>query len=187
MRYSYLLLFFLFACKENIYNPMPYGYLRLDLPEATYQMYDTVQKPYRFAFSSSAKIIDKPSKKAVLQDIYYPNFQASVYLTYHKVENEAELEKLTEHAYKLVYDHASQAKSIVQEPIDVPAHKVYGILYLLKGSVASYMQFYVTDSNKNFMRGALYFNAHTQWDSLQPVVKFLEKDTKKMLETLEWR
>jgi hypothetical protein len=49
------------------------------------------------------------------------------------------------------------------------------------------MQFYVTDSNKNFMRGALYFNSHTQWDSLQPVVKFLEKDTKKMLETLEWR
>ena len=38
------------------------------------------------------------------------------------------------------------------------------------------LNFYLTDSNRHFFRGALYFNAKTDSDSIKPVYEFIRTD-----------
>jgi hypothetical protein len=45
----------------------------------------------------------------------------------------------------------------------------------------------MTDSSKNFLRGALYFNVKVQNDSLKPAIDFMKKEVMKMINTMEWR
>ena len=64
--------------------------------------------------------------------------------------------------------------------------KVYGLVFDIAGNTASSVQFYLTDSTKHFMRGALYFNERTNVDSVSPVLTYLKKDILHMIETLKW-
>jgi len=64
---------------------------------------------------------------------------------------------------------------------------VYGILYNIRGNAASSIQFFVTDSVSNYLRGALYFSAQPQKDSLAPVIEFFREDVIHLIETLEWK
>jgi gliding motility-associated lipoprotein GldD len=52
---------------------------------------------------------------------------------------------------------------------------------------ASPLQFFVTDSSKHFLRGALYFTVKPNNDSLQPVIKFIKEDINRFIDTFEWR
>ena len=49
------------------------------------------------------------------------------------------------------------------------------------------MQFYLTDSVKNFLRGALYIKEIPNIDSLQPVISFLDRDVIQLIRTTEWK
>jgi gliding motility-associated lipoprotein GldD len=65
---------------------------------------------------------------------------------------------------------------------------VYGLVYQISGSdAASTYQFYLTDSTKNFVRGALYFDLVPNNDSLSPVIEFLKKDIEHMIMTFKWK
>jgi gliding motility-associated lipoprotein GldD len=87
----------------------------------------------------------------------------------------------------MVYDHVQKASAINQQIFVNREKKIYGTLYTLKGNAASQMQFYLTDSVKNFLRGALYIKEIPNYDSLRPVISFLSEDVIKMIETAEWR
>jgi gliding motility-associated lipoprotein GldD len=64
---------------------------------------------------------------------------------------------------------------------------VYGILYDIKGNTASSIQFVLTDSVKNFFRGALYFDNVPNKDSIAPVVSYLREDIVRLMESFEWK
>ena len=68
-----------------------------------------------------------------------------------------------------------------------PDAKVYGTVIELGGNAASLLQFYMTDSTKNFLRGSLYFYAAPNKDSLQPVVDYIKKDIFHIVQTLQWK
>ena len=63
-----------------------------------------------------------------------------------------------EDTYSLAYKHAQKADGIQNNLIEIPGHNVFGIFYDIKGNVASEKQFFLTDSVKHYLRGALYFN-----------------------------
>ncbi|HAN77196.1 MAG TPA: gliding motility lipoprotein GldD, partial [Bacteroidales bacterium] len=65
--------------------------------------------------------------------------------------------------------------------------KIFGTVYIIQGNTASQVQFYITDSVKHFLRGALYFSNHPNKDSLAPVVNFLTDDIVKLIETTRWK
>ncbi|HNZ71643.1 MAG TPA: gliding motility lipoprotein GldD, partial [Prolixibacteraceae bacterium] len=65
--------------------------------------------------------------------------------------------------------------------------KVYGTVYSIKGNAASPMQFYLTDSVEHFLRGSMYISEIPNYDSLQPVINFLEADMIRLIETLSWK
>jgi gliding motility-associated lipoprotein GldD len=55
------------------------------------------------------------------------------------------------------------------------------------GNAATGRQFFVTDSTKHFLRGALYFDTAPNEDSLSTVSKFLEQDMLHLINTFQWK
>lgn len=178
-----VVLFLLFSCKE--YIPKPRGYFRIDLPEKTYREFNNPDYPYSFEYASIATIIPKKNEQdSFWIDVVYPQFGARIYSSYKKVENN--FREISEDSRSFVYKHTVKADAITEQPYEDKTRNVYGILYELKGNTASGIQFILTDSTRHFFRGALYFNASPNKDSIAPVVAFIKEDIIRMIETMEW-
>jgi gliding motility-associated lipoprotein GldD len=74
-----------------------------------------------------------------------------------------------------------------EETINNPSKRIFGTYYRVKGNAASSVQFYITDSVKNFLRGSLYFYAVPNPDSIAPVLSFIDKDVSHLIDSFEWR
>jgi len=173
---------------EKTYLPKPEGYNRIDLPTHSYQSLKE-DHPYWFEYSEHAKIRKDSSWIAEPHwiDIYYPEFQANVQLTYKPIKGSQQVFKeLTEDAYRLTSKHQIKAYSIDDQILKTPSGKT-AIVSELSGEVPSQFQFYVSDSVKHFFRGALYFRTATKNDSLAPVIEYLKEDIVHLLNTLEWK
>jgi gliding motility-associated lipoprotein GldD len=178
------LFIFISACTEN-YMPKPHGYFRFDLPEKQYQMFDTLF-PYSFEYPVYAKT-EKPLNniEPYWINIIFPAYKATIYLSYKKIKNN--LPALLEDTYQLVYKHTVKADAIMEQAYINKQKNVYGFLYELGGNTATAVQFYLTDSIKNFIRGSLYFYAEPNKDSLFPLINYFKEDIKHIMETVEWK
>jgi gliding motility-associated lipoprotein GldD len=170
------------------YTPKPKGYNRIDLPAQTYQPLNA-QHPYSFEYSSHAKV--RPDSSRIAQPhwlhIIYPTLGADVQLTYKDIQGSDKiLNDLVEDARKLTGKHQIKAYSIEETEVKTPTGDMASV-FELEGEVPSQFQFYVTDSTKHFLRGALYFRTATQNDSLAPVIEFIKRDVIHMLNTLKWQ
>lgn len=173
---------------EQTYIPKPKGYNRLDLPEHRYiALPDSL--PYQFQISAAAKILRDSSYIAERYwiDIYYPNIVANVQLTYKSLDNNQKLlEELVNDAYKLTSKHQIKAYAINENIVITPSGKT-AVVAELEGEVPSQLQFFITDSTTNFLRGALYFRSSTKNDSLAPAIEYIKMDIIHLLNTLEWK
>lgn len=177
---------FLFAC-ESDFTPKRKGYNRIDLPQ---QKYDTLENKYSYSFlvSEEAEVRQHSSPYATKDwiDIEYYDFNADVQITYIPIENKEMFQSLINDAYKLTSKHQIKATAIDRvEMVTDMGHAA--TIFELEGEVPSQMQFYVTDSSKNFLRGALYFKTATKNDSLAPVIDFIKKDALVLINSLEWK
>ena len=176
------------ACGREDFQPKPKGYNRIDLPTPRYQPL-TQQHPYWFEYSAYSKILRDSSRTAMPHwiNIYYPQYQANVQITYRPVNNNWQiLNKLLEDARTLTIKHQVKAESIEGGIIQTKNGMKVNVAEL-SGEVPTQFQFYVTDSTKHFFRGALYFRTATANDSLAPVIDYIKKDMVHLLNTLEWR
>jgi gliding motility-associated lipoprotein GldD len=185
---SVIFILFLFSscsCREN-YTPKPPGYIKVEYPEKKYKMYDAYPA-FRFEYPEYASITPDSSFRAQegWLNIDLPSLNGTIFLSYKKINHN--LESYVEDSRSMVYKHTIKAESIDEIPIKDPNRKIFGILYDLKGNVASSVQFFVTDSVNHFIRGSLYFNAQPNQDSLAPLVSFVRKDIDHMIKTLEWK
>jgi hypothetical protein len=55
------------------------------------------------------------------------------------------------------------------------------------GNAATAKQFFLSDTSKNFLRGALYFDATPNADSLKPVQDFLQVDIDHLIRSFKWK
>jgi gliding motility-associated lipoprotein GldD len=167
-------------------TPKPRGYFRIDFPEKEYQLLDSAHYPYRFSYPTYGTLVNDDSKIAedYWVNIDFPQYKARIHISYKEAQNR--LDSLTEDSRTLAYKHALKAEAISEKFFEDPEKKVYGMLYNLKGNTASSWQFYVTDSVKHFVRGALYFSVNPNKDSLSPAIDFFGKDVVHIMETLEW-
>ena len=179
--------FFLAGCERD-YLPKPLGYNRLELPDHSYQtLPDTF--PYRFEYSQHARLLDDSSRlsERFWIQIYYPQLKSNVHITYKPVLNNKKLLKeFLDDAYTLTAKHQIKAYAI-NEVITKTAVGQTAVIAELEGEVPSQFQFTITDSTKNFLRGALYFNTKVQNDSLAPAIEYMKKDIMHMINTFEWR
>ena len=121
-------------------------------------------------------------------DINYPRWNGVVFLTYHRMRGPADLRGEVDSSLRFLEQHYQVATGVEEQGYEDPEHKVYGNVYYLKGSkVASTCQFWLTDSNSHYLRGALYLNVTPNNDSLAPVINYLQADIEHLVETLRWR
>mgnify|MGYP006168288757 FL=1 len=120
-------------------------------------------------------------------NLTYPQYNARLHISYYSMNSLSDLNNLVEDSRKLAFKHTVKATGINEGLIGDEQRDVYGIYYTIDGNTASSNQFFLTDSNKNFLRGALYFNEKPQADSILPVVNFIKTDMDKLIKTLKWK
>lgn len=180
----------LYACgkKEEDYLPKPTGFNRLDLPPHTYQSLKE-EHPYSFEYSEAA-IIQKDTFKNAEPHwivVYYPTLNARIQFTYKPVNNDSKrLQNMMGDAAKLAFHHDKKAYSITDKVLTTKSGKK-AIIFELEGEVPSHYQFFVTDTTRHYLRGAVYLMTATQNDSLRPVIDYMKVDCRHILETLKWK
>ena len=97
-----------------------------------------------------------------------------------------DFDKMINDAYKLTYKNDIKAQSIRDSVMHTP-NGLTGIYFQLSGNVATANQFLLSDTTRHFLRGALYFDATPNEDSLRPVNSFLKDDMKHIINTLKWK
>lgn len=175
------------AC-SNDYSPKPRGFYRIDLPEKKYQTYNS-SCGYSFDIPTYATVVNDstPDADECWKNVVYKGLNGRLHMSYYEITNDKMLASLIEDSRRLVFKHTVKADGIAESRIDHPDAKVHGLYYDIEGNAASSIQFFVTDSNKHFLRAALYFYAAPQIDSIKPVLDFVKKDIDVMLESFKWR
>jgi len=185
-----LFVFFIFSSCNSEYTPKPRGYFRIDFPTHVYQVFNRPEFPYSFEYPVYGAVIrdtaffgDKPENPYWI-NVDFPRFHARIYISYKQVAGD--FDKLREDAYKMTYKHTYKASSIEDSLMSTPLG-VHGIFFNVGGNAATAKQFFVSDSTRHFLRGALYFDTTPNADSLNIVNAFLQQDMNHLINTLQWK
>jgi hypothetical protein len=202
-----ILVFFfsLLACNSN-FTPKPRGYFKIDFPEHQYQQFIQADFPYTFeypVYATVTKEYDSTRQNPYWINIDFPGYAGRIYISYKGVNSSTvykiktpsgykdsvvrnSFDLLREEAYKMTYKHSIKASGIV-DSFFVNPQGSSGVYFYVGGEAATSKQFYLTDTTKHFLRGALYFDASPNSDSISVVSDFLEKDIKHLIHTLKWQ
>ena len=177
----------LFSCNSD-YTLKQRGYYKIDFPRHEYQKYERPGSPYSFEYPVYGTIIrDSTFFEAKPENDYwinidFPQFAGKIYISYKEVRKN-NFDSLVADAFKMTYKHTSKATEIRDSLMKTPLG-LTGVFFQVGGNAATAKQFFVTDSVKHFVRGALYFDASPNADSLGVVNSFLEQDMKHLINTL---
>ncbi|KIC89708.1 hypothetical protein [Flavihumibacter sp. ZG627] len=211
--YLFCLIFFAaafaFSCNSP-FTPKPRGYFAISLPEHKYQVFDRPGFPYTFEYPVYGKItqdstyFEEQPENPYWINIDIPELGGRIYISYNRIGGQARykvqnskgeyvdsvginsFEKLISGSYTLSYKHSYKASSIEDSAFRT-ANGIDGIFFRIGGNTATANQFLLSDSVKHFLRGALYFDATPNEDSLRPVNVFLKQDLLHLVNTLKWR
>jgi gliding motility-associated lipoprotein GldD len=183
LKTSFIVLFvvLLASCGETDTVPKPDAQLALKYPVATYK---TIETDCSYLIEVNDKTVIQ-SKDDCSMTLSYPDMEATVYLNHRVVDTN--LRQLLIDGQKLSYTHNQMADAITEQPYFNPDKRAYGMLYQVEGNAASNVQFYVTDSTRNFLTASLYFNREPYYDSILPAVEYVKQDMIKMMESLQWK
>lgn len=200
------------ACGGGDYTPKPQAYLRIDMPEHSYWLVDSLCThagdtlvygtdtmvtitgscktfPFIFEANQCVEIKEKSAPKGEeWLDLVYPQWQGVVFLTYKRLNGPDDLRGQIDTSSRLVEKHYKFSSGVDEQSFDSDDGTVHAVTWHLKGSkVASTFQFYATDSVRHFLRGALYVDRTPNNDSLAPVLEYMQEDIEHLVETLRWR
>jgi len=205
--FSFLIIFTI-SCNST-YTARERGYFRIDFPERAYQLFNDPGYPYTFEYPVYGKITrdsaffeDNPDNPYWI-NLDFPQFNGRVYLSYktiggtslYKVKTDSgyrdsvvrnTFDGLKDEAYRMTFKHTLKASGITDSGF-LTSQGISGMYFKVEGNAATSRQFYVTDSLRHFLRGALYFDTAPNSDSLSIVNDFLETDMRHLIETLRWK
>jgi gliding motility-associated lipoprotein GldD len=197
------------SCNTD-FVPKPSGYFKIEFPEHKYKSFDQPGYPYRFEYPVYANVVKDSSYFGEAPEnpwwinIDFPGFNGRIYVSYNIIGGKATYKikspgggymdsiatntfaNLIDGSYRLTYKHSSKASSI-EDSLLSTANGIEGIYFRVGGNAATANQFFLTDSVRHFLRGALYFDTAPNEDSLRPVNEFLMRDMLHLIETFEWK
>ena len=176
------------SCK-NDYVPKPKAYMRIAVPQKQYRDFDSAAYGFAFRLPVYASVQAVPVKQEYANtqwlDICVPSLNAKIYLSYVRKPN---LDSCITSTLFFIQRHMTKATGVDEREIYELENHRFGYLYHIKGrDVASPYQFYLTDSNRHFVRGSLSFATTPNNDSLAPLIEFLKTDIDTMLATWAWK
>ena len=185
-----LLLLVVYACEPD-YAPRPKEYPFIPIPEPAYQTFTADNCPFTFEQSAYSEVFRdsqifafKPGNDCWV-NLHYPDYDATIYLSYKELSADYTLQQLKNDAHELTYKHTQKADVIEPVFYETPFN-VFGLVYNVGGDAASATQFFVTDTVSHWLRGSLYFRTTPNADSLAPVIDFINHDIEHLIETLQW-
>lgn len=182
---------FLIGCNSDYTAGKKKGYFKIEFPEKKYQVFQQTGYPYSFEYPVYAQVIkdstffdDKAGDWWINIDV--PKLDGRIYISYKEIGNKNNFDSLRNDAYKMATkQHISISTGITDSLIKTP-NGIGGLYYSLEGNTATANQFFLTDTTRHFLRGALYFDAAPNADSLGIVNDFLKKDLLHLINTLKW-
>jgi gliding motility-associated lipoprotein GldD len=181
----------LVSCNSDYTLAKRRGYFKIDFPEKAYKKFDEPNYPYTFEYPVYSNVIkdtaffeSKPENPWWI-NIDFPQFAARVYISYKEI-GKNKLDSLVNDAFKMSYKQHTYKASAIEDSEFVTPNNVHGVYFKLAGNTATANQFFLTDSTKHFLRGALYFAATPNEDSISIVNDFLRKDLFHLINTLRW-
>lgn len=209
-----IMILILLACCSGIscngpFMPKERGYFRIDFPERSYRLFNEPGFPYSFEYPVYASItrdssfLDENPDNPYWINIDFPQFGGRIYLSYKTIGGRSvykvkapsgyrdslvlnSFDGLRDEAYRMTYKHTLKASGIEDSAFQTGAG-ISGVYFRVSGDAATARQFYVSDSVRHFLRGALYFDTTPNSDSLSIVNDFLEGDMRHLVETLQWK
>lgn len=199
-----------FASCNSTYTSKKEGFFKIEFPEKKYQLFDEPGLPYSFEYPLYANIVkdsayfDDNAENTYWRNIDFPMFNAKIFLSYKAIGGTAlfkvkkpdgtykdslginAFDKMINDAFTLTNKNDDVATS-KKDSLFKTSNNISGLLFKLGGNAATQRQFLMTDTAKNFMRGALYFYASPNADSVRPVVEFLQKDIDRLISTFKWK
>lgn len=190
---AFIVLVLFNSCNSNYTAGKKKGYFKIEFPQKEYRKFEEAGYPYTFEYPVYASIVrdtlffnEKPENPWWI-NIEIPRFAGRIYISYKEIGSKNKFDSLVADAYKMSYkQHTSKATSIEPEAI-VTQHNLHGIYFSLTGNTATANQFFISDSTRHFLRGALYFDTTPNEDSLGIVNAFLKKDLEHLINTLQWK
>jgi gliding motility-associated lipoprotein GldD len=185
-----IMLIFIVAC-NSIFTPKPNGYFDIGFPKKKYQVFNQAGYPYEFEYPVYAQIVKDSSffgeatENPWWVNINFPDFNGKIHISYKEIGKNS-FDTLIKHAYFLTGKHSSKAYSIEDSSMQT-MNGIHGVMFSVGGDVATANQFFLTDSTKHFLRGALYFDAAPNADSLGIVNQFLLEDMKHLINSFKWK
>jgi gliding motility-associated lipoprotein GldD len=183
---------FILSCNSDYSVGKKKGYFHIDFPEKKYQSFDQPGYPYTFEYPVYAKIIkdttffeDKAGDWWINIDV--PQFAGRIYISYKTIDAANKFDSLVRDGFKMAYKQHVDVSTGIEESRILTPNKVEGMYFSLSGNTATANQFFLTDTTKHFLRGALYFDAAPNADSLGIVNDFLKKDVEHLINTLKWK
>jgi len=176
---------------NNDYTPKPKAYHKLELPSKAYQETTISNCPFTFEQPQYSKIVkdslffEETVKSPCWLDINFESLNGVIHLSYKTINNKNDFAEYVDDAHKMTYKHITKAESIDEKRV-VTENNVGGLIYEVGGDAASAIQFFLTDTNQHFIRGALYFKNTPNADSIAPVVNFVKADMMHLIETFKW-
>lgn len=170
-----------------MYTPKPKSYYRIELPKAVYQKWDT-NYPYSFEYSKYAEVLtdNSPNAEPYWVNLHYPLWNVTLFISYKSVKNN--LPQLIDDAIFFTTKQIPKADDMIESEVCDSINDIYGTVYEITGKhVACTYQFWLTDKEKHFFRGALYFNVVPNNDSIAPVLEYVKKDMEHLIHTFAWK
>jgi gliding motility-associated lipoprotein GldD len=181
------------ACTEDVPTPKPHAFPRVEYPTRNYKPFEAhycavdFEQPVYATVERDTTYFDEKAKSDCWFNLNIPSLNATIHCSYFPISGRKSFDELVSDSYELVNKHTIKADYIEELPFSRQEAKVFGRLYDIQGAAASPCQFYLTDSTRHFVRGALYFRNQIRPDSMEPVVNFLKKDIAHLIETARWR
>ncbi|MEO1513926.1 MAG: hypothetical protein AAFV95_02900 [Bacteroidota bacterium] len=180
------------ACgSDPVYVPKPRAYPKVMFPKRAYQTFEKDYCQCSFKYPVYSEVVkdtlffnQKPVNDCWF-DLVIPQFNARIHCSYYPISADSPLDKLRDDAFKMASKHAAKATFMEERKLK-NEHDVSGFVFNIEGPAASPFQFFLTDEDKHFLRGSLYFNNTPEPDSLAPIIDFVKYDITQMIQTFEW-
>jgi gliding motility-associated lipoprotein GldD len=191
LKCSLCFIFIFWGCEEA-FVPKPRGYFKINFPQKEYVSFDRPDYPYSFEYPTYATVVKDstffgdPTENPWWINIDFPQFNGRIYVSYKTLTSQQQFIKVLQDAFKLTSKHTTKAYSI-DDSLFRNNQGVSGLFFKVGGEVATANQFFLTDSTKHFLRGALYFDATPNEDSLSVVNRFLMEDMRHLIQTFRWK
>lgn len=213
IRYSIILItafcLVIFSSCNSSYTSKKKGYYKVDFPQRKYVQFAKEGFPYTFEYPAYAAVIQdstyfegKPENNYWI-NLDFPQFGGRIFLSYKIIGGNAVykikqpngsykdsagvnvFDRMVNDAFNLTNKNQVITTAIKDSLMHTP-NGVSGVFFKVGGNAATAKQFFLSDTTKNFIRGALYFDVTPNADSLRPVQDFLQEDINHMINTFRW-